>query len=40
MLIEEWRVIYNQERTHSSLGRLTPEEYYQKAKEKQLTQTP
>jgi len=40
ILIEEWRVIYNQERTHSSLGRMTPEEFYQQAKEKQLTQTP
>lgn len=40
VLIEEWRVIYNQERTHSSLGRMTPEEFYQQAKERQLTQTP
>lgn len=40
MLIEEWRVIYNQERTHSSLGRLTPDEFFQQAKEKTLTQTP
>jgi len=32
MLIEEWRGIYNQERTYSSLGWMTPEEFYQKAK--------
>ena len=39
-LIEEWRNIYNQERTHSSLDRMTPEEFYQKETEKLSTQIP
>ncbi|WP_100219870.1 integrase core domain-containing protein [Leptospira interrogans] len=25
--IEEWKIFYNSERLHSSLGGLTPEEY-------------
>ena len=33
-IIEEWRIDYNTERPHSSLGNLTPEEFIQKIKEK------
>ncbi|MCL8268730.1 IS3 family transposase [Leptospira weilii] len=30
-LIEEWRIFYNSERPHSSLGGLTPEEYLRRS---------
>jgi putative transposase len=39
-LIETWRVEYNQERGHSSLGMLTPNEFYQQQQEILLTQNP
>ncbi|MES1934675.1 integrase catalytic region, partial [Salinisphaera shabanensis T35B1] len=26
--IENWRIEYNEDRTHSSLGNVTPREYY------------
>lgn len=39
-LIEAWRMDYNQERSHSSLGMLTPNEFYQQQQEILLTQNP
>ena len=39
-LIETWRVEYNQERGHSSLGMLTPNEFYQQKQMVLLTQNP
>ncbi|WP_414092334.1 integrase core domain-containing protein [Leptospira interrogans] len=30
-LIEDWRIFYNSERPHSSLGGLTPEEYLRRS---------
>ena len=30
-IVENWRIDYNQERPHSSLGNLTPQEFAQKA---------
>jgi len=38
-IIEEWRIDYNTERPHSSLGNLTPEEFIQKLKGKTHTAT-
>lgn len=39
-IIEEWRVDYNNERPHSSLGYLTPEEFIRQEKGKILTDIP
>ncbi|MFB5657495.1 integrase core domain-containing protein [Leptospira interrogans] len=30
-LIEDWKIFYNSERPHSSLGGLTPEEYLRRS---------
>lgn len=35
-VIEEWRIDYNQERPHSSLGDLTPNEFFRLEEEKAL----
>jgi putative transposase len=39
-IVEEWRVEYNRERPHSSLGYLTPEEFLHKETEKVSTGMP
>ena len=39
-IIETWRVEYNQERGHSSLGMLTPNEFYQQQQMILTTQNP
>ena len=36
-IIEDWRIDYNQERPHSGLDYLTPEEFIQKEREKSST---
>ena len=37
-IIETWRIEYNNERPHSSLGNLTPEEFIRKEEEKLIAQ--
>jgi len=39
-IIEEWRIDYNNERPHSSLGYLTPEEFVRQESEKFFTGMP
>jgi putative transposase len=36
--IEAWRIDYNDNRPHSSLGQLTPNEYPQKRQEKRTSE--
>ena len=36
-IIEDWRIDYNQERPHSGLDYLTPEEFIQKERDKEST---
>jgi putative transposase len=39
-VIEVWRMQYNQKRGHSSLGWITPEEFYRQEQDKLTTQNP
>jgi putative transposase len=39
-IVEDWRIDYNNERPHTSLGNLTPEEFLAKEREKSSTKTP
>jgi putative transposase len=39
-VIEEWRIDYNTERPHGSLGNLTPDEFLRKEREKTAANTP
>ena len=40
MIIEDWRIDYNDNRPHSALGKLTPTEFAQRWKNRNQQPTP